>query len=64
MLPIVSKKKNKEKKRSRDQTIGRDINTHCHINDMNKVDKFLVSKETVLLRGWKSETRIWFYQTS
>ena len=23
--------------------------------------KFLVSKETVVLRRWKSETKIWFY---
>ena len=25
---------------------------------------FLVSKETVVLRQWESETKIWFYQTS
>ena len=25
---------------------------------------FLVSKETVKLRRWESETKIWFYQTS
>ena len=25
---------------------------------------FLVSKETVVLRQWESEQKIWFYQTS
>ena len=26
--------------------------------------RFLVSKETVVLRRWESETKFWFYQTS
>ena len=30
----------------------------------NYVNEFLVSKETVVLRRWKSETKIGLYQTS
>ena len=33
----------------------------CSIREVNG---FLVSKETVLLRRWESETKIRFYQTS
>ena len=28
------------------------------------VNAFLVSKETVALRRWECETKMWFYQTS
>ena len=28
------------------------------------INGFLVSRETVVLRRWESETKIWFYQTS
>ena len=31
-----------------------------HVQD----NGFLVSKETVVLHWWKSETKIWFYQMS
>ena len=28
------------------------------------INGYVVSKETVVLRRWESETKIWFYQTS
>jgi len=31
---------------------------------LNKVDGFLVSKESVVLRRWESETKVGFYRTS
>ena len=34
------------------------------VNIWTFVIGFLVSKETVVLRRWESETKIWFYQTS
>ena len=38
-------------------------NAAWEANNLHK-NGFLVSKETVVLCGWESETKIWLYETS